>query len=174
MLESSQAMCSTVTSLVLQRAEGRFWAVQCVKYGLVRTWAGGKTIIHPYLSISIVSLFDWKHKSGMVLIHYRFRFRSYRSEHQTYYILLKGGFGVIDCNKTNNCLPWGNHLKKQIWIQAMFSSPEVTGLEPVPKLYPPRTRHWNTFDLFILYGINISRPQKQLRWCLNSTAWRAG
>ena len=55
-------MCSTVTSLVFQRAEGRFWPVQCVKYGLVRTWAGGKTIIHPYLSISIVSLFDWKHK----------------------------------------------------------------------------------------------------------------
>ena len=36
-------MCSTVTSLVLQRAEGRFWTAQCVEYGLIRTWAGGQS-----------------------------------------------------------------------------------------------------------------------------------
>ena len=33
---------------VFQRAEGQFWAVQYVKYGLVRTWAGGQSA-HPSL-----------------------------------------------------------------------------------------------------------------------------
>ena len=38
MLESSQATCLTVTSLVFRRAEGQFWTAQCVEYGLIRTW----------------------------------------------------------------------------------------------------------------------------------------
>ena len=33
---------------VFQRAEGRFWAVQCFEYGLIRTWAGGQSV-HPSL-----------------------------------------------------------------------------------------------------------------------------
>ena len=37
-----------VSSLVFQRAEGRFWTVQCVEYGLIRTWAGGQSA-HPSL-----------------------------------------------------------------------------------------------------------------------------
>ena len=47
MLESSQAMGSTVTSLV-STCRRAVWAVQCVESGLIHTWAGGQSA-HPSL-----------------------------------------------------------------------------------------------------------------------------